>query len=93
MTCHTNTVYSNVLHRTCTVFAMEMSIVVLGCENSIALRLLWGWRVGNNLPSVLCGIQLIGLPALQVDSSSVSVCPFHLQDGRFTVSHPAFSTT
>jgi len=26
-------------------------------------------------------------------ASSASVCPFHLQDGRFTVSHPAFSTT
>lgn len=41
----------------------------------------------------LCGIQLIGLPALQAVSSSASVCPFHLQGGRFTGSHPAFSTT
>jgi len=45
-----------------------------------------GWRVGCNPPSVLCGIRLIGLPALWADSSSAPVCPFHMQDGRFTVS-------
>ena len=45
-----------------------------------------GWCVGNNPPFVFCGIRLIGLPALQVETSSASVCPFHLQDGRFTVS-------
>jgi len=47
------------------------------------------WRVGNNPPFVFCGIRLIGLPAPPVDSSQASVCPFHLQVGRFTVSHPA----
>jgi hypothetical protein len=30
-------------------------------------------------------------PRLPADSSSASVCPFHLQDGRFTVSYLAFS--
>jgi hypothetical protein len=45
-----------------------------------------GWCVGRNPPFVRCGIRLIGLPALRVDSSSASVCPFHLQDSRFTVS-------
>ncbi len=53
----------------------------------------WGWCVGRNPPFVFCGIRLIGLPAPQVDSSQASVCPFHLQDSRFTVSHPAFSTS
>ena len=49
-----------------------------------------GWRVGRNPPFVLSGIRLIGLPALPVETSSAPVCPFHLQDGRFTVStqHP-----
>ena len=47
------------------------------------------WRVGCNPPFVFCGIRLIGLPAPPVDSSQASVCPFHMQDGRFTVSHPA----
>jgi len=51
-----------------------------------------GWRVGCNPPFVLCGIRLIGLPALPVETSSAPVCPFHLQDGRFTASHPASST-
>jgi len=46
----------------------------------------WGWRLGNNPPFVFCGIRLIGLPALQVETSSASVCPFHLQDSRFTAS-------
>ncbi len=45
-----------------------------------------GWRVGCNLPSVLCGIRLIGLPAPWVESSLALICPLHLQDGRFTVS-------
>jgi len=52
-----------------------------------------GWCVGCNPPSVPRGIRLIGLPALQVETSSASVCPFHLQDSRFTASHPASSTT
>jgi hypothetical protein len=47
------------------------------------------WRVGRNPPFVFCGIRLIGLPAPPVDSSQASVCPFHLQVGRFTVSHLA----
>jgi len=49
-----------------------------------------GWRVGCNPPSVLCGIRLIGLPALSGRILISAVCPFHVQDGRFTVSaqHP-----
>jgi len=31
--------------------------------------------------------------AFQVDSSSATVCPFHLQDGRFTASKLAHSTS
>jgi hypothetical protein len=46
-----------------------------------------GWCVGCNPPFVFCGIRLIGLPAPPVDSSSATVCPFHLQDGRFIVPH------
>ena len=42
-----------------------------------------GWCVGRNPPFVNCGIRLIGLPAPPVDTSSATVCPFHLQDGRF----------
>jgi hypothetical protein len=45
-----------------------------------------GWCVGRNPLFVFCGIRLIGLPAPQVGSSLASVCPFHLQDGRFIVS-------
>ena len=52
-----------------------------------------GWCVGCNPPSVVCGIRLIGLPAPSVDTSSATVCPFHLQDGRFTGSKLAHSTS
>ena len=45
-----------------------------------------GWCVGCNPPFVDCGIRLIGLPAPPVDTSSATVCPFHLQDGRFNAS-------
>ena len=51
------------------------------------------WCVGRNPPSVVCGIRLIGLPAPWVDSASASVCPFHLQDGRFTASQLAHSAS
>jgi hypothetical protein len=53
----------------------------------------WAWCVGSNPPSVVCGIRLIGLPALSRRRSSAHVCPFHLQDGRFTESSPAHSTS
>jgi hypothetical protein len=53
----------------------------------------WAWCVGSNPPSVVCGIRLIGLPALSRRMSSAHVCPFHLQDGRFTESSPAHSAS
>jgi len=49
-----------------------------------------GWRVGCNPPSVLCGIWLIGLPALSGRILISAICPFHVQDGRFTVSTQHF---
>jgi len=52
-----------------------------------------GWRVGCNPPSVLMRHSANRATRASGSTSSASVCPFHLQDGRFTVSHPAFSTT
>jgi len=85
----------------CEVYGVVAFVVLFHLYEYVEYRafgFLWytvekGWRVGRNPPFVFCGIRLIGLPALPVDSSSASVCPFHLQDGRFTVSRWAFSTT
>ncbi len=52
-----------------------------------------GWCVGCNPPFVDCGIRLIGLPAPSGRFFIGAVCPFHLQDGRFTVSRPADSAS
>jgi len=52
-----------------------------------------GWCFGRNPLSVVCGIRLIGLPAPSGRASSATVCPFHMQDGRFTVSNPADSAS
>ena len=65
-----------------------MSVLYFSCRVGLL-----GWCVGCNPPSVVCGIRLIGLPAPWVDSSLATVCPFHLQDGRFTGSMLAHSTS
>jgi hypothetical protein len=54
----------------------------------LSVVIIWAWCVGCNPPFVFCGIRLIGLPAPPVERSSATVCPFHLQDGRFTASKP-----
>jgi len=49
-----------------------------------------GWCAGCNPPSVLDGIHLNGLPAPPT-ASSVPICPFTPQDGRFNASTRPYS--
>jgi hypothetical protein len=52
-----------------------------------------GWCVGNNPPFVVCGIRLIGLPALSCREVISACLPFPLAGQPFHRSNPAHSTS